>query len=136
MTNSKQKGAGGEREACITLGKMLCDRMGVLPTGSRAPYTDILTRNLEQTRDGGADIMGIDGLCIEVKRCETVTVPMWWRQVVRAADNTGRTPVLMYRQNRKPWTFCLPSALLVIGATGYLTLGEPDFRVWLRHWVS
>jgi len=136
MTNAKQKGANGEREACITLGKMLTGIEGASPTGTRVPYSDLLERNLEQTRSGGADIMGIAGLCIEVKRCETVTIPMWWRQVNRAAENTGTLPVLMYRQNRKPWTFCLPSYLLVVGAKGYLTLGEPDFRVWLRHWLA
>lgn len=124
--NPKTKGATGEREACITLGKML----------STEGVQCQLERNLEQTRSGGADIMGIDGLCIEVKRCETVTVPMWWRQVCRAADNCGRLPVLMYRTNRKPWTFCLPSYLLVLSATGYLTLGEEDFKVWLKHWVQ
>lgn len=127
MVNPKQKGAGGEREACTLLGSILTEG-GVSASG--------IERNLNQTREGGGDILAIPGLVIEVKRCETLNVPMWWRQVCRAADRNGDTPVLMYRQNRKPWQFCLPSYLLVIGAKGYLTLGEPDFRVWLHRWVS
>lgn len=133
MVNPKQKGAGGEREACTLLGNILIER-GI--SASSCGSSLIVKRNLDQTREGGGDILAIPGLVIEVKRCETLNVPMWWRQVCRAADRTGDTPVLMYRQNRKPWLFCLPSYLLVIGAKGYLTLGEPDFRVWLHRWVT
>ena len=119
--NGRNKGQRGEREAAALLGSWVNIDM---------------SRNLAQTREGGADLLEIDGLAIEVKRCETVTLPMWWRQVCRAADNRGDIPVLMWRQNNKRWQFGLPSYLLVVGAKGMLTLGEEDFRVWLLHYLE
>jgi hypothetical protein len=121
MLNGRVKGQIGEREACRLLG----DVIGELE----------LTRNLEQVRSGGADILGISGLCIEVKRQETLSINSWWQQVCRAADNRGDVPVLMFRQNRKPWRFLLPAYLLTVGAPGYIELQEPAFRCWLRAWV-
>lgn len=122
MLNSRIKGQIGEREACTLLGTII---------GQEG-----LTRNLEQVRSGGADIIDIPGLCIEVKRQETVTVPAWWRQVVRAADNRGATPVLMYRQNRKPWQFCIPAYFLLPKMSGYITLDQQQFSIWLREWYN
>jgi hypothetical protein len=119
--NSRNKGQRGEREAASLLGTWI---------------EKDLRRNLSQTRDGDADLLDIPGLTIEVKRQETLNVNTWWRQVCRAADNRGDIPVLMYRQNRKEWQICLPAYLLVIGAKGRLTLGEPDFRVWLMHYLD
>lgn len=121
--NPRTKGKNGEREARFWLAAALgCD-------------PDEITRNLEQTRAGGADILGIDGLAIEVKRQETLTIDTWWRQVCRAADARHELPVLMYRQNRGKWNFCLPAYLLRVGMTGRITLGENEFRQWLKHWV-
>jgi hypothetical protein len=120
--NIRTKGQNGEREAGTILGRML----GV---GS-------LARNLEQVRSGGADLLDISGLCIEVKRHETLAVNTWWRQVSIAADKRGDIPVLMYRQNRKPWHFCIPAYLLLPNMRGYLTLDEGQFETWLRVWTD
>lgn len=124
MANARTKGRNGEREARFWLAKAI----GV--------DVDEIQRNLQQTREGGADILGIDGLEIEVKRQETLVVETWWRQVQRAADRTGKLPVLMYRQNRGKWNFCLPAYLLLPGMKGKITLGESEMQVWLRHWCS
>jgi hypothetical protein len=119
--NARNKGQRGEREAASLLGNWINREFG---------------RNLSQTRDGDADILAIPGLTIEVKRQETLNVSAWWRQVCRASDNRGDIPVLMWRQNRTKWQFGLPAYLLVVGATGMLTLGESDFRVWLLHYLD
>lgn len=119
MTNIRSKGQRGEREAAAFLGSILNQRG--------------ISRNLSQTREGGADIIAVPGLCIEVKRQETLNVNTWWRQVCVAADDCGDIPVLMYRQNKRRWHFCLPAYLLVLGTEGYITLGEDVFVQWLVH---
>jgi len=89
---SRSKGARGEREALAVLG----DELGVA-----------LQRNIEQTRDGGGDCLQIRGYVLEVKRCETLCIPKWWRQATAQAADKGLEPVLMFRQNRKPWRVLL-----------------------------
>lgn len=118
--NIRQKGQNGEREAAEILGKML--------------GRDDLVRNLEQTRSGGGDITGIDGITVEVKRQEALAINTWWRQVCVAADRDGTVPVLMYRKNRSPWHFCIPAYFLVIGAKGRLTIDSATFSLWLKQW--
>ena len=87
------KGKSAERE----LAKLLGDRLGLE-----------LSRNLDQTRDGGYDLIGIPGIALEVKRCEKLAINQWWQQALRQAENAGKTPVLAYRQSRKPWQFVVP----------------------------
>lgn len=87
---SRNKGASGERE----LLKLLSDELGV-----------ILTRNLEQTRNGGADCVLIKGFALECKRVEKLSRPTWWRQACRQAEALGVQPILAYRRNREPWAF-------------------------------
>jgi len=64
-----------------------------------------LTRNLLQVREGGADIDGVHGLEIEVKRVEQPAIKQWWAQVCRASDKSGKLPFLAHRRNRQPWRF-------------------------------
>lgn len=106
--SSRSKGQSGERE----IATMLTYATGI----------DVC-RNLTQTRGGGDDISCIPGLSIEVKRQETLALPAWWRQCTHQAANVAKTPVLAYRQNRKPWTFIVGSRENV--------LSQADFLVWL-----
>lgn len=62
-----------------------------------------LSRNLSQTREGGADCIEVKGWAIEVKRHEQLSRPAWWRQAVEQADRLGVQPMLAYRRNREPW---------------------------------
>ena len=62
-----------------------------------------LTRNLEQTRNGGGDCLCIKGWSLEVKRQEALSRPTWWRQAVEQAQRVGAEPMLLYRRNREPW---------------------------------
>lgn len=63
-----------------------------------------LVRNLQQSRQGGHDICGLEFLAIEVKRCETLEIEKWWKQTLKQAEMAGGSiPVLVYRQNRGKW---------------------------------
>ncbi len=65
----RRKGKAGELE----LARLLREHLGA----------DV-ARNLEQTRQGGADLLGIDGTCTQ-------------------AEATGQRPALFYRLDRQPW---------------------------------
>ena len=86
--SQRNKGATAERE----LFALLTEQLGVT-----------VTRNLTQTRGGGADALDVEGWAIEVKRQETLSISSWWAQTRRQADDLSRKPILFYRQNRKPW---------------------------------
>lgn len=97
---SRNKGARGEREFLALLGEQL---------------GEMLTRNLQQTREGGADCLCVKGWAIEVKRCEALSRPAWWRQAVKQAERLGVEPMLAYRRNREPWTvWVVPHANMTI----------------------
>jgi hypothetical protein len=85
---SRNKGARGEREFLELLGTEL---------------GEMLARNLQQTRGGGADCLMVKGWAIEVKRCESLSRPTWWRQAVKQAEREGVQPMLAYRRNKEPW---------------------------------
>lgn len=87
--SQRRKGAAGEREALKALG----DELG-----------QTLTRNLEQTREGGGDCLQVKGWAIEIKRQERLSRPAWWRQACEQAKRVGAEPMLLYRRNREPWT--------------------------------
>jgi Holliday junction resolvase len=85
---ARAKGARAEREVLRLLG---------------AELGEVLTRNLEQTRGGGADCLCIKGFAVEVKRQEQLSRPAWWRQACEQAARTGAEPLLLYRRSREPW---------------------------------
>lgn len=124
---SKQKGKRGEVEASALLGSILTS---VASGGKRngRVWADVHAQ--------GGDIISIEGLSIEVKRQEVLTISTWWRQAVRQAEADGSIPVLMYRQNRRTWRFCIPAYLLVIGLEGYIELDESVFGQWLVHYTG
>ena len=102
MTNSRLKGATGEREFAAAVFDTLSVR---------------LLRQLDQCRGGGFDLAPepdnttstaewMRQHAIEVKRYRTVTaasVAEWWRQAVEQADNARLAPLLAYRADRQPW---------------------------------
>lgn len=105
--NSRQKGAGAERE----FAGLIRDLANVR-----------LIRNLEQSRAGGHDLIvhpdeaGITAesfrrLAIECKRYQTATdaqIRKWWNQAVLQADQAGPIPILGYRADRAPWRVVVP----------------------------
>ena len=87
--SQRRKGACAEREVL----KLLGDELGLM-----------LTRNLTQTREGGADCLAVTGWAIEVKRQERLSRPRWWAQACEQAARVGAEPMLLYRRNRERWT--------------------------------
>lgn len=107
----RSKGAGGERELC----GLIRDELGVR-----------LVRNLEQSRQGGHDLIVADDetgpaalalarYALEVKRHAQATpgtIAAWWGQAETQAARVGLVPALAYRADRMPWRFVLPLAEL------------------------
>ncbi len=90
---SRDKGARGENEFAEMLSKIL----GIK-----------IKRQLGQARDGGADILDVPHLVIEVKRWEKLSVPSWWTQVLIASKEKKRVPVLAFRRNNENWRVAVP----------------------------
>lgn len=86
--SQRRKGKDGELE----LARLLREYLGVN-----------VTRNLMQSREGGADLLGIPGWALEVKRAARPRLSEWWLQTCQQADVVGRKPALAYRLNRQPW---------------------------------
>lgn len=94
---SRRKGARGELEFINLLKDYLGD--------------DTIRRNLEQTRDGGQDVLGVEGWAIEVKRAAKPNLAAWWAQAVEQAKDKGE-PALAYRLDRKPWRVVVPLCVI------------------------
>ncbi|CAG0976345.1 hypothetical protein GEOBC_01559 [Geobacteraceae bacterium] len=62
-----------------------------------------VARNLEQSRQGGADLLGLPGWAVEVKRAARPRLSEWWLQACTQAEVTGLRPALCYRLDRQPW---------------------------------
>ncbi len=78
-THSQRKGIAGEQE----LINLLKDQLG-----------EDLKRNLDQVRDGGADVLGLPGWAVEVKRAKTAKISEWWSQTITQAQEVNEKPVL------------------------------------------
>lgn len=120
--NGIKKGKQGEREAADWLAKKF--KLAIKPT-----------RNLDQTRDGGFDLLGFEPLAVEVKRQETLSKRNWWLQVTSSVDEYYTVPVVMYRQNRKKWHFLI-SARYIGVSTGYIELEEREFILWAEKLIG
>lgn len=87
MTNSRQKGARGERELAAVLREHGFEcRRGQQYCGA----------------NGDADVVGIPGVHIECKRVESLNV----HKAVEQAQNDAREnelPAVFHRKNGKPW---------------------------------
>lgn len=93
--NSRAKGKSAERELIGELKKLLPEAM-----------TQNLERNLEQTRGGGYDIVGLDGWAPEVKRYAQVLpadLESFWTQATTQARNERLRPALFFREDRREW---------------------------------
>ena len=50
-----------------------------------------------QTAEGGADLVGIPGWAVEVKRAKQPRINEWWEQTAEQASRYGARPALLYR---------------------------------------
>lgn len=86
MTNSRRKGAEGEREiAKILRGYGYDARRGQQYSGA----------------NGDADVVGLPGVHIEVKRVEALNIDKAMEQSKR--DARGEIPAVFHRKNGKEW---------------------------------
>lgn len=88
---SKRKGARGE----VEVARMLCD----LGYDCR--------RNFGSGARGGNDLIGVDGLAIEVKRQESLNIHKAFAQAEGAA-RASEIPVVAFKRNNGPWLACVP----------------------------
>ena len=87
MTDSRRKGADGERELSrILRGYGFESRRGQQYSGA----------------NGDADVVGLPGVHIECKRVEALNLDKAMEQSVRDAVS-GEIPLVMHRRNKKPW---------------------------------
>ena len=114
---SKTKGANGEREILRWFVKHF-------------DQIERLSRNLAQSREGGCDCTELPGIALEVKRQESLSLPAWWRQTTKSAIEIQLMPVLVYRQNRGKWKFCIPASLVTPRSWGFIQLDEAEFILW------
>lgn len=88
MTNSRQKGKAGELEAAHFLTSLFHQPV----------------RRGQQFRGGSdsPDVVGLDGLHIEVKRVQQLNLNAALEQSAREAA-TGEVPVVLHRANQQRW---------------------------------
>lgn len=115
--NARSKGASGEREACKWL-------------FTHTEIQDLPERNLDQVRNGGSDIE-LPPFCFEVKRVENLDLLKAWIQCKTAAESNFLEPVVMFRKNRKPWSFLISARHIGCGM-GYILLDERTFKFWVE----
>lgn len=108
----RAKGQRGERE----LFKLILEKTGIK-----------LERNLQQTKNGGADAIGLDWLSLEVKYQEKENLSLWWNQTKRQTKK-GQMPALAFRANRKQWKFMVEGDYRVYGLNyeGFLGILNVD----------
>jgi len=68
-------------------------------------------RNLDQTRGGGFDLIGVPGFGIEVKARKSWPaegeIAQMWEQAVSQAKAAQTSPMLALKVNHRPWKFRL-----------------------------
>ena len=88
MTNSKRKGTIGERELVNILKSYGYD---CRRSQQYCGYAD----------GSSADVIGLDGIHIEVKRVERINIDVCMEQAIR--DCKDEIPTVWHRRNNKPW---------------------------------
>ena len=125
---STRKGYSGEMEALAIL-KNIIVKVAADNGLRMIDEVPVIERNRFQTESGGSDIKNPFGLAIEIKRCETLTIGVWWKQVCLAAKRSGTVPLLLYRQSRQQWR---ARTIVDTPQCGQLvvTMDEADFYLW------
>jgi hypothetical protein len=123
MTNSRNKGANGEREVA----KILRDYLGI----------DVQRNWQAQAAGGGADIL-LPGWALEIKRAKRPLIASWWAQAAQQGVISGRQPLLVYRLDRGKWRALMSMKVLSPDLTCHHQV-EMDFECWCnfyRNWVA
>jgi hypothetical protein len=117
--NGRAKGRAGEQQMC----RWIAEHLNLNAE-----------RNLEQTRDGGADIV-VHPFSFEVKRVENLDVDGAWHQCAVASKVNGHEPVLAFRKNREPWKFAVSARHIELDV-GYVIMNERTFKRWALRYLG
>lgn len=90
---SRRKGKVGELEVCRILREHGFKAQRTAPLQAAGGVTD-------------ADVLGIEGFHLEVKRAEAVSIDKWCAQATLASKPTD-TPCVVWRRNNQPWRVAL-----------------------------
>lgn len=90
--NSKRKGAVGEREVAHIL--------------QEHGYDARRTAQYCGNTGDAADVTGLDGFHIEVKRCETTKIWDWIHQAEHD-HKAEEIPLVVFRKSREDWQVCI-----------------------------
>lgn len=90
--NSKNKGKRGELEVAHLLSAH----------GFEARRTAQFCGNTGEA----ADVVGLPGFHVEVKRCETTKIWDWLAQAERDHKD-GTVPIVVFRKSKEKWQVCL-----------------------------
>lgn len=107
MVNARTKGAVGEREVAALLNKIVAKVRADQGFPVLEKRDEIFQRNQNQSAVGGSDLTNCLGLAIEVKRQQTLSIEAWWKQCIESATRVDGIPILIFRQNGKPWRVCM-----------------------------
>lgn len=94
--NSNEKGKRSEREF-----KQLLVDLGFPGARRTAQYCG--------NSGDASDVTGVDGLHIEVKRCERLSLHEWLKQAERDSEDTEDIPCVFFRRSREPWYVVMPA---------------------------
>lgn len=86
MVNIRQKGQNFERK----MAKKFNSSFGLT-----------VERNLQQSINGGDDLLGVPFFSVELKKHNTKSIGTWWRQCEESAKRQDKMPVLIYELPRK-----------------------------------
>lgn len=142
--NIRQKGAEGERQVIKMLTPIIQRVMGELefPQEKIDAALKMVQRNQNQSAVGGNDLSNTFGMSIEVKRQEQLAINTWWAQCEAAALRNNELPVLIFKQNNKPWRFITWGFLHCPAERGGWTstrarveFNQETFERWFAEWV-
>ncbi len=91
---SRNKGKRGERELAQEL-----RRLGFPEARRSQQYCGSAT---------SADVIGVPGLHLEVKRTESLSLYTALDQAIQDSEGSSDIPVVVHRRNNKPWVAILP----------------------------
>lgn len=143
--NPRTKGAEGERQVI----KMLTPLVVSVMTDMGAPKAQIeaaqkmIQRNQNQSAVGGNDLTHTFDISIEVKRQEQLAINTWWNQCEVAANRNNELPLLIFKQNNKPWRFITYGFLHAPGkdpgswtsVRARVEFSQDTFELWFKEWV-
>lgn len=96
--NSRQKGKRGELEAAKVLKEYGYEtRRGQQYSGAT----------------GDADVVGLPGIHLEIKRVEKLNISKAMQQSIQDAKD-GEMPVVMHRRNRETWLVTMPLKVFMV----------------------